>query len=154
NDILPNQSSVTIALNDGKLTAQRVVVAAGACSGLLSKRLGDDTVLESERGYNSTISQPGITVMRQLVFAERKFVATPLHCGLRIGGAAEFAGLEARPNFKRSRTLLELARHYLPDLDIGCGTSWCGHRPATPDSLPVISRSTRHASVFYAFGHG
>ncbi len=28
-----------------------------------------------------------------------------------------------------------------------------GHRPALPDSLPVIGRSPRFATVFYAFGH-
>jgi D-amino-acid dehydrogenase len=29
-----------------------------------------------------------------------------------------------------------------------------GNRPATPDGLPVISRSLRRADIFYAFGHG
>jgi D-amino-acid dehydrogenase len=29
-----------------------------------------------------------------------------------------------------------------------------GHRPSTPDSLPVICRSPRYASVYLAFGHG
>jgi D-amino-acid dehydrogenase len=27
-------------------------------------------------------------------------------------------------------------------------------RPSLPDSLPVIARSPRHPSVFFAFGHG
>jgi D-amino-acid dehydrogenase len=29
-----------------------------------------------------------------------------------------------------------------------------GHRPATPDSLPVIGRATAVGNVSYAFGHG
>jgi D-amino-acid dehydrogenase len=29
-----------------------------------------------------------------------------------------------------------------------------GHRPSTPDSLPVIDRSPRFPGVYYAFGHG
>ena len=29
-----------------------------------------------------------------------------------------------------------------------------GHRPATPDSLPVIGKSPTTANVIYAFGHG
>jgi D-amino-acid dehydrogenase len=29
-----------------------------------------------------------------------------------------------------------------------------GHRPSTPDSLPVICRTPRHASAYLAFGHG
>ena len=28
-----------------------------------------------------------------------------------------------------------------------------GHRPSTPDSLPVIGRSERYQNVFFAFGH-
>ena len=31
---------------------------------------------------------------------------------------------------------------------------WMGHRPATPDSLPVIGKSPSAKSVIYAFGHG
>ena len=29
-----------------------------------------------------------------------------------------------------------------------------GHRPATPDSLPVIGASASRGDVYYAFGHG
>ena len=89
-----------------------------------------------------------------MIFAERKFVATPLRCGLRIGGAAEFAGLHTPANFERCRALLKLASRYLPALQTAGGTNWAGHRPATPDSLPVIGASPRHPNVFYAFGHG
>ena len=31
---------------------------------------------------------------------------------------------------------------------------WMGHRPATPDSLPVIGPSRASPDVLYAFGHG
>jgi D-amino-acid dehydrogenase len=136
------------------ITADKVVVAAGAWSGELAKRLGDPVLLESERGYNTTLPDPGVTLSREVIFAERKFVATPLSCGLRIGGAAEFGGLDAEPNFKRSQALVTLATRYLPCLKLDGGTNWAGHRPATPDSLPVIGASPRHPKVFYAFGHG
>jgi D-amino-acid dehydrogenase len=77
-----------------------------------------------------------------------------LSCGLRIGGAAEFGGLHAEPNFKRSQALVTLATRYLPGLNVHGATNWAGHRPATPDSLPVIGASPRHPNVLYAFGHG
>jgi len=132
----------------------QIVVAAGAWSAALATRFGDRVLLESERGYNTTLPAPGIALSREVIFAERKFVATPLSIGLRIGGAAEFAGLAAPPNFARSRALLRLARLYLPDLDAGGGSVWMGHRPSTPDSLPVIGRSPHRPAVIYAFGHG
>ncbi len=155
-DIVSSSTSApSVQLSDGRtIAADCVVVAAGAWSGILAKRLGDRVLVESERGYNVTIPSPGIDVRRQLVFSERKFVATPLSCGLRVGGAAEFGGLGAVANFKRSRALLSLASRYLPELQTTGGTCWAGHRPTTPDSLPVIGPSKHRANVLYAFGHG
>jgi D-amino-acid dehydrogenase len=148
-------SQLTIALRGGQhMTADKTVIAAGAWSGILAQRLGDRVLMESERGYNTTLPDSGIVLQRQLIFAERKFVATPLSCGLRIGGAAEFGGLTAAPNFKRSQTLVKLAHLYLPALRTEGGTNWAGHRPTTPDSLPVIGRAPHQKNVFYAFGHG
>ncbi|MCO6060444.1 FAD-binding oxidoreductase [Pseudomonas sp. MOB-449] len=153
--IQPSGSSISLALSDGRsLSAENLVIAAGAWSGILAKQLGDRALVESERGYTTTIPNPGVQLSREIIFAERKFVATPLSCGLRIGGAAEFGGLDAEANYKRSVALVKLASLYLPDLTPEGGTTWAGHRPTTPDSLPVISRSPRNGNVFYAFGHG
>ncbi|QJP16289.1 FAD-binding oxidoreductase [Starkeya sp. ORNL1] len=136
-----------------RLPFDHLVIAAGAWSGRLAKLVGDRALIESERGYNTTLPNPGVSLSCEVIFAERQFVATPLDMGLRIGGAAEFAGLEAKPNYERSKALAELARRYLPGLSIAGGTRWMGHRPTTPDSLPVIGRSPRRGNVFYAFGH-
>lgn len=143
------------ATRDGRrLPFDALVIAAGAWSARLARQVGDRAVLESERGYNTTLPSPKVRLSREVIFAERKFVATPMAMGLRIGGAAEFAGLEARAHGKRSGALVALARPYLPGLDATGGTEWMGQRPTTPDSLPVIGRSPRQGHVFYAFGHG
>jgi D-amino-acid dehydrogenase len=145
----------SVALKDRKsLSADYVIVAAGAWSGALARTLGDRVLLESERGYNTTLPSSGVVLEREVIFAERKFVATPLSIGLRIGGAAEFGGLDAKANFKRSDALVKLASRYLPGLRSEGGVAWAGHRPATPDSLPVIGPSARDGNIFYAFGHG
>ena len=47
-----------------------------------------------------------------------------------------------------------IARRYLPGLDDSGGEKWMGHRPSTPDSIPVIGPSSRFDNVYYAFGHG
>lgn len=131
-----------------------LVVAAGAWSQRIAATIGDRVLLESERGYNLTIPRPGVQLTREIIFAERSFVATPMTVGLRIGGAAEFAGLEAPANYARSHALATLAKRYLPDLSTEGGLHWMGHRPATPDSLPVIGVSPARDDVVYAFGHG
>jgi D-amino-acid dehydrogenase len=151
----PAADRVQVQLKGGRtVLAAKVVVAAGAWSGSLAGCLGDHVLLESERGYNTTLSDPGVDLCREVIFAERKFVATPLSCGLRIGGAAEFGGLDAKANYQRSQALVTLASRYLPGLKTEGGTNWAGHRPATPDSLPVIGASPSNPNVFYAFGHG
>ncbi len=154
--ILPaDGGDAALELEDGtRRQADRIVVAAGAWSGLLASQLGDRVLIESERGYNMTLPMPGIHLDREVIFAERKFVATPLSCGLRIGGAAEFGGLDAVANYQRSRALVSLAERYLPNLKTADGVVWAGHRPTTPDSLPVIGPSPSHPRVLYAFGHG
>ncbi|MER8779284.1 FAD-binding oxidoreductase [Mesorhizobium sp. M0977] len=153
--INPTTNGAEVVLNGGRrLSATNAVIAAGAWSAQLAKQLGDRVLLESERGYNTTIASPGVALERQLIFADRKFVATPLSTGLRIGGAVEFGGLKAAPNYERSKALMKLARMYLPDLKEIGSKEWSGHRPATPDSLPVIGRSGPSRHIIYAFGHG
>ena len=137
-----------------KYSARQVIVAAGAWSAALSQSVGERCLLTSERGYNTTIAEPGIEVQHMLMFAEEQFVATPMGQGLRIGGAAEFAGLQAAPNYQRSRALLTLAKRFLPELGGGQGHMWMGHRPSTPDSLPVLGPSKKSQGLAYAFGHG
>lgn len=137
-----------------EVAVDRVVIAAGAWSGMFCRQLGERVLLASERGYNTTLPTPGVALNRQLIFGEEKFVVSRIGNGLRIGGAAEFAGLDAPPNHERSARLLGIARNYLPALDIEGGVPWMGHRPSTPDSIPVIGPSAAADNVIYGFGHG
>jgi len=146
---------VGVQLEDGRiLGAEKVLVACGAWSARLARSLGEHALLESERGYNTTLPASAACLTREVIFAEGMFVATPLATGLRIGGAAEFAGLDAPANYRRSDALMTLARRYLTDLDERGAKPWMGQRPSTPDTLPVIGASPRHPHVLYAFGHG
>lgn len=144
-----------LVASDGReIPLERLVICAGAWSGRLSKQLGDPFPIEADRGYNTTLPNPGVDIRRMVTFAEDSFVMTPMRMGLRIGGSVEMGGLDARPNYQRSKALLQLARRYIPDLRTEGGTEWMGHRPGTPNSVPVISASPNAANVHYAFGHG
>jgi len=131
-----------------------LVIAAGAWSRHLLKQIGDGAPLESERGYNITIPDPGVDVRHCLVFADRGFVATPLEPGLRIGGGVELGGLARAPDPRRLESMLRIARRHLPALRPAGGSDWMGHRPALPDSVPIIARSPVDRRIVYAFGHG
>jgi D-amino-acid dehydrogenase len=136
------------------IEAGHLVVAAGAWSNSIAEQLDFKVPLVAERGYHSQLENPGIKLAHPVMSMSRHFVMTPLDNGLRIAGTAEFAALDARPDFRRAKVLLEQAGRYLHGLNAGDATEWMGQRPAMVDSLPVISVSPGHPNVFYAFGHG
>lgn len=150
---LSKAGEVMIA-NGETLSGNHVVVAAGAWSHQLAKQVGDHIPLESERGYNTTLPVDAFDLKRQLIFGEHGFVMTPLSTGIRVGGAVEFAGLDAAPNFKRSEIMLQKAKGFMPELKTEQGTQWMGFRPSLPDTLPAIGKSAHTPNFSYAFGHG
>lgn len=148
-------SAGAVRLADGRqFSGTSIVVAAGAWSRVLARQCGDRIPLDTERGYNTTLPLDAFGLKRQLFFADHGFVATPLTGGIRVGGAVEFAGLDAPPNFARARAMLAKAKRFMPGLNTENGRMWMGRRPSLPDSLPVIGRSSASPHILYAFGHG
>ena len=131
-----------------------MVVAAGAWSHRLARTLSERIPLETERGYNTTLPPGAFDLKRQLTFGGHGFVVTPLARGVRVGGAVEFAGLDAPPNFARAKALLAKAKRMMPGLRTEGGVEWMGFRPSLPDTLPAIGRAAADQRVIYAFGHG
>ncbi len=131
----------------------RLVIAAGAWSAKLARKLGSKVPLETERGYHITLTDPGLMPKAPVMATFGKFIATPMSMGLRLAGLVEFGGLEATPNYARAETLLKHAKILFPNVRTKDYTQWMGHRPALPDSLPVIGPSPHFANVFFAFGH-
>lgn len=146
-------SGVTLA--DGQvIAASQVVIAAGAWSHRLTALLGDKVPLESERGYHAVLPNPGVMPRHSMSHVERGFALLPMGDRLRLAGTVELASLDAPPNWGRARVLIEVARRLLPGLNTEGARLWMGHRPALPDSLPIIDRASQAQNVIYAFGHG
>lgn len=137
-----------------QITFDTVVVACGAWSKTLAKRLGSPVPLDTERGYNTTVPYHDAKLSRMVICADDSFVMTPMEMGIRVGGAVELGGLTAAPNYDRAKALFAKGREVLPKLNGDGGTEWMGFRPSMPDSKPVISKSPNHQNVFFAFGHG
>ncbi len=146
-----------ITFADGRtLPLDRLVICAGAYSHLLARQLGDNVLLEAERGYHIVLPEPGVKLSRSITYARTPGAATPMAMGLRLAGTDEFAGLDAAPNYKRADALWHVFKRALPGLrpPDEKATRWMGRRPGTPDSLPVIGPSKHVQNVFYGFGHG
>jgi D-amino-acid dehydrogenase len=147
-----------VATRDGEVPADAAAVCAGAYARPLAARLGDRIPLETERGYHLMIRDPEAMPRIPVADADGKFVATPMAEGLRFAGTVELAGLQAAPDWRRARILLEQGRRMLPGLAAthaeGRLSMWMGHRPSLPDSLPVLGQARATPDVIYAFGHG
>jgi D-amino-acid dehydrogenase len=138
----------------GRHPCDRLVIAAGAHSRALAKRLGSDPPLDTERGYSLTLPTPGVRPRMPVYSTERGQVCTPIDAGLRLAGTVELAGLDAPPDWRRADLLLENAQRWFPGLEGEGAARWMGFRPSMPDSLPVISKSPRFSNTVFAFGHG
>jgi D-amino-acid dehydrogenase len=146
---------VGVQLKDGRrLAASKTVLAAGAYTGRLSRMLGEPIPLETERGYHTQIMAPRVAMRHSIIWPARAFMVTPTAGGIRVGGTVEMAGLDAPPDYRRAQVLVKRAKEALPDLKAEEATEWMGHRPAFPDTVPVMGPSAKRRGVFYATGHG
>lgn len=142
----------------GTLDCDTAIIAAGVYSKALASACGDSVLIESERGYHVVIpsldAAPSIPVMT----SDSKSANTPTRTGFRIAGQVEIASVNAAPNWRRSEILLQQAVKAYPSLrektEYTNTTRWMGHRPSTPDGLPVICRSAASGDIIHAFGHG
>jgi D-amino-acid dehydrogenase len=144
-----------LRFKDGRaISADRVILCAGAHTGRLSKMLGEAIPLETERGYHTQIMAPGVAMRHSIIWPAKAFMVTPTAGGIRVGGTVEMAGLDAPPDYRRAQVLVKRAQEALPGLRSEAASEWMGHRPALPDTVPVISPSATTRGVYYATGHG
>lgn len=152
-DIAMENGKATLHTSAGRYSAQKLVIACGAWSGKLAQRLHEPVPLQQERGYHVTLCDfEGRGPRYPVISPSQKVIATPMEMGLRIAGMVEFGGF-LPPDYRRSTILRSHLTGLFPGIQGGNAMRWMGHRPSLPDSLPVIGRSSKHASVFYAFGH-
>ncbi|WP_019026962.1 NAD(P)/FAD-dependent oxidoreductase [Colwellia piezophila] len=161
-EITQAETGVTVLTDLGRLTVDHCVVACGAWSKELLKGLSYHLPIEAERGYSLSLpinEQESALLSRPVASAERRFIITPMANTLRLAGTVEYAGLKARPNYKRAEMLKANAAFILKTLpeqeaeQKSEQEAWMGCRPSLPDSLPVICQAPNHDKIFFALGH-
>ncbi len=151
------------ARENGEITGVRVsgetiscdaaVIATGAWSAPLARKLGLSVPLESERGYHLDLWEPNFMPRSPVMVASSKFVATPMEGRLRLAGIVEFGGLEAPPSRAPFALLKKNIRAAMPGIAWKEATEWMGHRPSMDDSIPVIGEVAGLKGAFLGFGH-
>jgi D-amino-acid dehydrogenase len=136
-------------------TTRDVVLATGAWSPALARKLGLRLPIQPGKGYSLTFARPALAPRRALVLKEPSVCVTSWEDGFRLGSTMEFSGYDERLNPVRLAALRRGAAEYLRDPGQGEPLeSWYGWRPMTWDDLPVIGHAPRHANVIVATGHG
>ncbi len=144
----------TVATGEGRQNVDHVIVAAGVHSGALLEPLGVRLPVESQRGYHVTFRGVASPVSRVVVLADRKAFVTPMEQGFRIAGTVEFGGLARPANPRRSALLARFAREAFADVAGAEESHWMGHRPCTPESVPLVGPVASRQGLWIATGHG
>ncbi|HYB11190.1 MAG TPA: FAD-dependent oxidoreductase [Alphaproteobacteria bacterium] len=144
----------TLITRGGRRASDVTVIAAGVWSNALTKQLGFDVPIITQRGYHVTLPDPGVMPRIMVLPMDNKIAITPMEMGLRLAGTVELAKLESPPNYARAKCLLRIGREIFPGLRTEGYTEWMGNRPCFPDSLPVLGPVPGLGDTFVAFGHG
>ncbi len=138
----------------GPLRAGAYVVAAGAHSSRAVAGLGVRLPLECGKGYCLDFAGAPAPPRRSIYLHEMRIAVTPLSAGLRVAGMMDLG--DWTPGVRRARlAVIEASARTglaLADATRPTGSSF-GHRPITPDGLPVIGRLSRWPAVHVATGH-
>jgi D-amino-acid dehydrogenase len=143
-----------LRLGNETLSASEAVVALGPWSGDVFRPLGYDIPLAVKRGYHMHYGISGnATLAHPLHDGDGGYALAPMKKGIRLTTGAEFADRDAPPTPIQLARDEPLARELFP---LGARLEpepWLGRRPCLPDMVPVIGRGTRHAGLWFAFGH-
>ena len=151
--LLERGRAVGVLADGERLTADAVLLAAGAWSGALASRLGGRLPVGPVRGQMLAVSNVPVLISHAIHDDEIYLIPRPSG-ELLIGATIERVGFERAVTPDGLGGLIAQAVALVPEIGRRPITrSWCGFRPATPDGLPVLGPWPDVAGLFVATGH-
>lgn len=138
----------------GPVRTSAVVLAAGAWTGRLARRLGARIPLQAGTGYSFSV-RPIVVPSRPLYLVEAKTGTANIGGDrIRIAGTMAMTGVRQRLDLARLHALARAAAPYLSTWFEGSeGDNWSGMRPMTPDGLPAIGVLPTMRNAYVSTGH-
>lgn len=140
----------------GAIEADAYVLALGTGSRALAGTAGVDLPIYPLKGYSISVAvraaaaSPAVSVTDYA----RKIVYAPLGDRLRVAGMADIVGYGREMDEQRLALLIREAKAAFPDIsDYRQLDPWCGLRPATPTSMPILG-PTKLSNLLLNVGHG
>ena len=140
----------------GPITADAYLVALGSYTPLLVRALGLKVPVYPVKGYSLTlaVSDEAQAPVSTLLDETYKVAITRLGNRIRVGGMAELSGFSHQLPDRRRATLEHSVTSLFPGAaDLSEKSFWCGLRPTTPDSTPIIG-PTSIPNLYLNTGHG
>jgi len=143
---------VSVEAANETYTADTIVLAAGARSGQIARKMGIDLPVFPVRGQMIALGGMSCPIGRP-VWGPHGYLV-PRANGLVFAGATvENVGFRRRTTKAGVRALRALSTSLVPQLSAAkVHFEWAGLRPATPDSLPIVG-PIRDTNVVAATGH-
>jgi len=155
-DIQYEKGSVKRVLTSkGDFSSDFFVLATGAWSPVLARRLNLTIPVQAGKGYSITMGRPSLCPKIPCMLCEKNMVVTPWESGYRLGGTMEFSGFSHSLNPLRLKKLVDGAGEYMrTPMGQPLVEEWTGLRPMTHDDMPIIGRSSSNDNLYIATGHG
>jgi len=152
---MKNNSVYQVHTSQESLQVNSVVLATGAWTPGITRKLGLSLPVIPGKGYSITMERPEICPTYSCVLYEKNMVMTPWKSAYRLGGTMEFSGYSSSLNRIRINKLISGAKAYLKH-PIGQPLieEWTSLRPMTYDDMPVIDRAGHLENLIIATGHG
>ncbi|WP_337994790.1 NAD(P)/FAD-dependent oxidoreductase [Polaribacter ponticola] len=150
-----NHKISEVKTNNLQIKSDEFVIASGAWSQKLMKKLNTKIPVQAGKGYRINVAQEtGIKIPSILI--EAKVAVTPMNGFTRFAGTMEVDKINNKVNPIRVNAIAKAAEKYYnglkilqPDID----NAACGLRPCSPDGLPYIGRLSKIHNVTVATGH-
>lgn len=137
----------------GDLTADSVVLAAGAWSGQLLAKLGLELPVEPVKGQ-MILYRCASDFLSSMVLAKGRYAIPRRDGHILVGSTLEHAGFDKTPSAEALASLRASAEELIPAL---AGQEpvkhWAGLRPGSPQGIPFIGEVPGHRGLWLNTGH-
>jgi D-amino-acid dehydrogenase len=155
--LIDNGKVLEVITDKGNFFTDEVVLASGAWSPAIAKKIGTSISILPGKGYSFTLKNKTEKPSIPSILCEGKVAVTPMNNDIRFGGTMEITHTgDTRINQSRLQGIVNTVNAFYPDLNIEKPKeedTWFGFRPCTPSGMPIITRDKKIRNVVLATGH-
>ncbi len=153
---ISNNKITAFTSNNKTYNFDKYVLCSGSYSRFLANKINLKLPVYPVKGYSVSIpiGRSNSAPLTSITDETNHVVISRLGDQLRAAGTAEINGYQTDPNPLREDLVLKTVMDLFPECgDASKAVRWCGLRPMTTDSVPIIGR-TGYDNFYTNTGHG